>query len=81
MLPPATSNPGLGYIEFAGWVPGSKRMLVVREYELEGRFRRRFEVVRLETLATERSASTPELLPTFARWQDSTWKRTTVAMR
>ena len=81
VLPPATSNPGLGYIEFAGWVPGSKRMLVVREHGFEGRFRRRFEVVRLDTLATERSASTPELLPTFARWQDSTWKRTTVAMR
>ena len=81
VLPPGTSNPGLGYIEFAGWVPGGKRMLVVRENQLDGKFRRRFEVVRLDSLATERSASTPELLPTFARWQDSTWKQTTVAMR
>jgi hypothetical protein len=22
-LPPATDNPDLGYVEFAGWVPGS----------------------------------------------------------
>lgn len=81
VLPPAASNPSLGYIEFAGWVPGGKRMLVVREHETDGKFRRRFEVVRLDTLVTERSATTPDLLPTFARWQDSTWKRTTVAMR
>jgi hypothetical protein len=81
VLPPAATNPVLGYIEFAGWVPGAKRMLVVREHQLDGRFRRRFEVVRLDTLATEHSASAPELLPMFARWQDSTWKRTTVAMR
>lgn len=81
VLPPAASNPVLGYIEFAGWVPGDKRMLVVRESQVEGRFRRRFEVVRIETLATERSTSTPELLSTFSRWEDPIWKRMTVAMR
>ncbi len=81
VMPPAATNPGLGYIEFAGWVPGAKRMLVVREHELDGKFRRRFEVVRLESLTTERSATSPELLPIFARWQDSAWKQTTVAMR
>jgi hypothetical protein len=81
VLPPGTGNPVLGYVEFAGWVPGGKKMLVARETQVDGKFRRRFEVVRVESLTTERSASTPELLPTFARWQDASWKQTTVAMR
>lgn len=81
VLPPATGSAGIGYVEFAGWVPGSKRMLIARETQIGGQFRRRFEVVRVDTLATEKAAAEPELLPTFARWQNSTWKRTAVAMR
>jgi len=81
VLPPGTSNPTLGYVEFAGWVPGGKRVLVAREQEVNGTFNRRFEVVRIDTLQTEKSASAPELLPTFARWQDSAWKQNSVAMR
>ncbi len=81
VLPPGASNPTLGYVEFAGWVPGGKRVLVAREQEVNGTFNRRFEVVRIETLQVEKSASAPELLPTFARWQDSAWRQNTVAMR
>ncbi len=81
VLPPGTSNPDLGYVEFAGWTPGAKRMLVAREVRADGHFRRRFEVLRLDTLVADRQASAPELLPDFERWQDSAWKHQTVALR
>ncbi len=81
VLPPATTAPELGYAEFAGWVPGGKQMLVVREARGEGRFKRSFEVVRLDTLATERRASDPSLLASFQRWQDAGWKAGTVSLR
>jgi hypothetical protein len=81
VLPPATSNPDLGYVEFAGFTPGAKRMLVAREVRADGHFRRRFEVLRLDTLVADRQASAPDLLPDFERWQDSTWKHQTVALR
>ena len=73
--------PELGYAEFAGWVPGGKQMLVVREARGEGRLKRSFEVVRLDTLATERQASEPSVLAPFQRWQDAAWKQETVSLR
>jgi len=81
VLPPGSSGPDLGYVEFAGFTPGAKRMLVARELRIDGRFRRRFEVLRLDTLVADRQASTPEVLPDFERWQDSAWKHQTVALR
>jgi hypothetical protein len=81
VLPPGTSNPDLGYIEFAGWTPGAKRMLVAREVKVDGHFRRRFEVLRLDTLVADRQANTPEVLADFSRWQDASWKHQTVALR
>jgi hypothetical protein len=81
VLPPGLSNTDLGYVEFAGWIPGGKRMLVAREARVDGRFRRRFEVMRLDTLTVDKQASTPEVLPDFERWQDSSWKHQTVALR
>ena len=81
VLAPGTSGPDLGYVEFAGFTPGAKRMLVAREVRDNGHFRRRFEVLRLDTLAAERQASAPDLLPDFERWQDSAWKHQTVALR
>lgn len=81
VLPPGTDGPGLGYIEFAGWEPGSAHVLVVRELLSAGRYHRRFELVRLATLITEQQAGTPELLPRFGRWQDPVWRSTTIAFR
>jgi hypothetical protein len=81
VLPPAASEPGLGYLEFAGWVPGTSKLLVAREAKVEGRFKRSFEVLSLETLAAEKQASTPSLLALFGKWQDPAWKRATVSLR
>lgn len=82
VLPPAPSEPGIGYTEFAGWVPGqASKMLLVREARAEGKLRRSFEVMSLETLAIEKQASTPTLLTLFSRWQDAQWRSRTVSLR
>lgn len=81
VLPPAVSGPGVGYAEFAGWVPGGRKMLVVREARGEAGYRRSFEVVRLDTLAVEARASDPSVLGAFRRWQDPAWRKETVSMR
>ncbi|GMV29958.1 MAG: hypothetical protein AMXMBFR59_20830 [Rhodanobacteraceae bacterium] len=81
VLPPSLESPDLGYVEFAGWVPGKAQMLVAREARAEGRLRRRFEVVDMGTLVTEKQAEDPASLSVFYRAQDATWKRQTVALR
>jgi hypothetical protein len=81
VLTPSSAGPGLGYIEFAGWEPSSKRLLVVRESRLNNHLHRRFELLRIDTLSTVRQASTPELLNSFRQWQDPVWRSNTVALR
>jgi hypothetical protein len=81
VLPPATTAPGIGFAEFAGWVPGGQQILVAREARGEGRSKRSFELVRLDGLGTERQASDPSLLGAFQRWQDPAWKLATVSVR
>jgi hypothetical protein len=81
VLPPAATAPGVGYAEFAGWVPGGRKVLVAREARGEGKYRMRFEVIGLGTLATEQQASDPRILRAFQRWQDPAWKRETLSLR
>jgi hypothetical protein len=55
-------------------------LLVARELKDRGRFRRRFEELRLDDLALVRQASTPDLLRDFGSWQDVDWRRDTLAL-
>jgi hypothetical protein len=81
VLPPAAITPGVGYAEFAGWLPGGKQMLVAREASGEGRYKRSYELLRVDTLATIGQAAEPALLPAFERWQDPAWKQATLSLR
>ena len=80
VIPPGFNDPEAGYIEYAGYVPATKRLLVVRELRDHGRFQRGFEELRLDDLVTVRQASKPELLRDFGRWQDVNWRRDTLAL-
>jgi len=81
VLPPAASAPDVGYAEFAGWVPASNKMLVVREARVEGRFKRSFEVLNMDNLQVDAWADRPGAVNLFARWQEPQWKRSTLSLR
>jgi hypothetical protein len=80
VLPPGYSDPEEGYIEYAGYVPATRRLLIARELKERGRFVRSFEEVRLDDLVTVKQASRPDLLRDFGRWQDVAWRRDTLAL-
>ena len=81
VLSPGADEPEEGYVEFAGYAPGTRRLLLAREVKDHGRFRRRFEELRLDDLVLVRGASSPELLRDFGWWQDVAWRRDTLALR
>jgi hypothetical protein len=81
VLPPADDDPQLGYLEFAGWVPGDRLMLAAREARVNGRFIHRFEILDMVTLATTRQADKPSSLSPFYRYQDAVWRSQTVSLR
>ena len=81
VLPPAATTPETGVAEWAGWVPGGRQILVAREARGQGRYRKSFEVVRLDDLTTERVTGDVSALPLFQRWQDPAWKQQTLSLR
>lgn len=84
VLPPSPQGPGLGYVEFAGWVPGTGEVLAAREVrdpQHAARTLRTYELLDGRTLQTERAADAPASLTPFYRWQDPAWKRVTVSLR
>jgi hypothetical protein len=80
VLSPGLESPEEGYVDFAGYAPGTRRLLIAREVKDRGRFRRSFEELRLDDLALVRQASSPELLRDFGQWQDVAWRRDTLAL-
>jgi hypothetical protein len=80
VLSPGLDNPEEGYVDFAGYAPGTRRLLIAREVKDHVRFRRSFEELKLDDLALVRQASSPELLRDFGRWQDVAWRRDTLAL-
>ena len=81
VLPPGLDSPNLGYVEFAGWVPGTTQMLAAREIKLGGRYKQSFELLNMSTLEVEKQADKPGNLTVFYRWQDPVWKGQTVSLR
>lgn len=80
VLSPGADDPEAGYVEFAGFAPGRRYILTAREVREHGRFRRRFEELRLDDLALARQASTPDALRDFGRWPDVAWRRDTLVL-
>jgi hypothetical protein len=80
-IPPALDQPELGYVEFAGWVPGNKQFLVARETVSDNEPKTSFELWDRATLKVEKRADKPGNLTAFYRWQDPAWKGGTVAVR
>ena len=80
--PPGADDPEQSYVEFAGFAPGTRGLLIAREVkERSDRYRQRFELLQIDNLALVRHASTPDLLRDFGRWQDIAWRRDTLALR
>ncbi|MBL8376851.1 MAG: hypothetical protein JNM79_03200 [Burkholderiales bacterium] len=79
VLPPAAVSPGLGYAEFAGWVPGGNQVLVAREARGENRYRRSYEVLNLQSLIADRQSGEPATMGAFQRWADPQWRTLSLA--
>jgi hypothetical protein len=80
-LAPATTQPGVGYVELAGFTPDGSRVLVAREALVEGRVQSSFQVLKRQTLLPEKSAERPDDSGTFKRWSSADWRSRTLAVR
>jgi hypothetical protein len=80
VISPGVDEPEAGYVDFAGYAPGTRRLLIAREVRNAGRFQRRFEELRLDDLTLVRGADSPDALRDFGWWQDAAWRRDTLAL-
>ncbi|HYM27901.1 MAG TPA: hypothetical protein VET66_07110, partial [Steroidobacteraceae bacterium] len=80
VISPGLDAPEVGYVDFAGFVPATHRLLVAREVRTRSGYARRFEELRLDDLALVKQASAPQLLADFGRWQDVSWRRDTLSL-
>jgi hypothetical protein len=80
-LAPAATEPGVGYVELAGFTPDGSRVLVAREALVEGKIKSSFQVLKRETLLPEKTAERPQDSGTFHRWSSADWKSRTLAVR
>jgi hypothetical protein len=67
----------VGYVEFAGWSPGQRKLRGLRA----GRFVQRFEIIDLDCMRVVKHADKPEYLSLFYRWHGPQWKRQPVSLR
>lgn len=82
VIPPGSTEPDLGYVEFAGWIPGAKdKFLLAREARLDGRWQHSFEVFNLSTLRADIAVDKPAKSALFNKWQDPQWLRSTISVR
>ncbi len=95
VLPPSSDTPGLGAVEWAGWVTAkasvkdsapasgknSLQMLVAREADAGGRTLRRFEVYAFDLLQPTRWVGDPQLLTAFQRSADAGWRSSSTIVR
>lgn len=80
-LPPASREAGLGYVEFAGWAPNGKQILLAKESRAEGIYQRRYEVMNLASLSVQRQARDSSILGAFRRWKDPLWTANSISVR
>ncbi len=80
-LAPAAIEPGLGYVELAGFTPDGSRVLVAREALVEGKIKSSFQVLNRQTLMPEKTAERPDDSGTFKRWSTADWRSRTLAVR
>lgn len=80
ILVPAVETPERGYVEFAGFTPDD-RVLVVREAWVAGRLFRRFQALGGRPLGVALEARTLAAFTTFRKWRSPEWQRGTLALR
>jgi len=86
VIPPSANGSlsidgNVGYVDFAGWIPGKAEMLTAREVRVDGRYQHRFEVMSMDSLKVEHWSDRPESLTPFYRWQNAGWKQLTLMLR
>jgi hypothetical protein len=80
VVSPGSDEPEAGYVEYAGYAPLTRRLLIAREVRSGGRFQRRFEELRIDDLVLVKGASHPDYLADFGHWQDVAWRRDTLSL-